>query len=204
MADVRHSVNHIEKQGVVYIWRAMDDLPYKILIDFNRLYNDWVSGKKGLRLTFSLNFFPLPPEPKAYILSVYSANKKLWAAYTFFPYKSGKAMALDIMARSDDAPNGITEAAIVEAIRHFKGLGMGEVSLGTAPLASVEDEKGNILEKGREFIFNKFNALYNYKSLFSFKNEFAPEWQHRYLAYEKNSDISKIVPALIGVHLRRK
>ena len=203
MANVRHSVTHIERQGAVYYWHTMDDLPYSGLVDFDNLHNEWTSKKKGPRLTFSLNYYPLPADPEAYILCAYSQKQKIWAAYTFFPYNSGKGMALDTMAKSKDAPNGIAEAVIAEAINHFKEIGVEEVSLGTAPLASIEDEKGNILENGREFVFNKLNSLYNYKSLFSFKNQFKPDWQHRYLAYERNSDLSKIVLALIGVHLKK-
>ena len=203
MAKIRHSVSHVEREGAVYLWHTMNDLPYNLLVDFEYLYDNWFFGKKTPRLTFSLNFYPLPVESEAHILSVYSPDQKLWGVYTFYPYRSGHAMALDIMAKGKGAPNGLAEAAITEAIKHFKELGIEEISLGTAPLASIEDETGNIIEKGRELVFNKFNVLYNYKSLFSFKNQFNPLWEHRYLVYEKNSDISKIVLALISVHLKR-
>lgn len=181
----------------------MDELPYGVLVDFDNLHEEWLSSKKGKSLAFSLNFYPPPVEEQAWILTAYSPSHKLLVAHTFFPYDSGRGMALDIMIKDKKAPNGISEASIAEAVRRFKEEKIEKVSLGTAPLASVEEEDKGLIEKGRGLVFNRFNALYNYKFLFDFKNQFKPQWEHRYLAYEKNSDISKIVIALVAVHIKR-
>jgi lysylphosphatidylglycerol synthetase-like protein (DUF2156 family) len=99
---------------------------------------------------------------------------------------------------------GLMDFLIQESIAHFQEAGVGEISLGNAPLANVRGEDDGDLtsrEKATRFIFENFDKYYGYKSLFSFKKKYHPVWQGRYLAYPAGVPLPMVGLAVAGVQL---
>ncbi len=205
MKEVRYGFNRINKLGVRLNWHKLNEVPWAILHDVDILYSGWLKGKKASPLTFSLGFYPFPLEEKAYLLTVYSDNADILAAFSFFPYDNQQGMILDLMLRNEKAPNGTVEGALASAVLHFKEMGYKEVSLGVAPLSNISSEKEfGLIDKGLRFVFENFNQIYDYKHLFGFKQDFRPVWTHKYMAYQKLSEIPKITIAIIEAHMLKK
>ncbi len=178
MKDVRYGVNRINKLGMKLFWYQLDQIPWSVLQNVDKLYRKWLVVKKIPPLSFSLGFYPFPLELKAYLLTVYSNKGEIHAAFSFYPYNKQKGMVLDLMMRSDNAPNGTIEGSIAHAIQHFKDAGYKEVNLGTAPLSNI-GRKEKIMDKAISYIFNNLNQFYGYKYLFNFKEKFGPSWHHK-------------------------
>ncbi len=192
--DIRYNLNKMKRLLIKFRWYPLNQVSRKTLKEIDGLYNQWLKTKKFAPLGFSLNYYPFPSEACAQALTVYSSENKLIGAFSFLPYKKQKGMVLESMLRSHDAPNGMSEGALAEAILHFKEGGYDEVSLGVAPLSGTT--------KAIKFVFDHFNRFYNYRSLFAFKAKFNPAWRSKYLTFKKSGDLPKITLALIQVHLR--
>jgi phosphatidylglycerol lysyltransferase len=205
MADIRHAVSRINREGGQFEWFSMDKIPWNVINDISALYDQWITDRKSPGLTFSLDYYPFPVEPDGYVLTIYSPANILWGVLSFFPYDNKQGMALDFMIRAKSSPPGIIESGIAEAAKYFKTHGILNLNLGLAPLADLEIKKdANIVDKIRNNIFEHFNQFYGYKSLFLFKKKFYPVWQHKYLAYKDSLDLPSTTSAILQVHLKKK
>lgn len=201
--DIRHGVSRMQREGVYYKWYNLAQIPQKLALDLKIMHANWIKSKKISGLTFSVDFFPLPKEPDAYLLASYSKDGILQAAFSFFPYNNKQGYALDLMLRGESTINGLMEASIAEAARFFKEQNVVDLSLGVAPLADANpQEEKNLLNKTTTFLFNNFNQFYNYQSLFKFKDKFAPNWESRYLAYKSDVKLISISLAIVKAHTK--
>ena len=155
-------------------------------------------------MTFDLGSFDIDLIREHGVAIVRNPEGRIETFATWFPYDQGKGYCLDLMRGRAEARD-VMDFLIVEAIDHFKALGVEEISLGNAPLANVNAEQGleNPGERAVKFLFDNFNQLYGYKSLFDFKRKYHPDWQGRYIAYRPRVRLAMIGLAVAGVHLPR-
>ena len=204
MADVRHAVAHVDRLQAAYTWYSAKDLPWDELRDIDALYTEWVEGKKAPALTFSLGFYPLPVSAEVMVLVVRGPFQKIWAALSLFPV-AGSGLVVDLMMRSGDSPNGVMEGAIVQAVAYCKNHDIHTLSLGMAPLVdTLGEEDVRLVKNIRRTIFGRFNTLYDYKSLYAFKNKFRPTWSPRYMYVDGYMGLPGDATAVVAVHLKRK
>lgn len=205
MKDVRNAVNKIKRENVVFTWFNLKDIPWNVVLDVEKIHKTWIESRRGPTLTFAVDYFPLPPEENAYLAVSYLPDGTMTSAFSFYPYNGGLAMGLELMLRSADAPNGIAESTIVEAVSFFNNLGVKEISLGMAPLSNIEMvEKSTVSDKAAKLIFDRFNQFYGYKSLFMFKKKFNSVWEHKYIAIKSFQELPKIILALVEAQLKEK
>jgi phosphatidylglycerol lysyltransferase len=203
MKDIRYALNKFDRLGLTVDFYTLSKIPWSIMHDIDNLYNGWVNQKNSPPLTFSLNFYPFPVEDNAYAGVVYNKNRELLSAFSFFPYDGQRRLVLELMLRNQKAPNGTVEGALTKSIYNFKNLGYRSLSLGVAPLSNLGKKEKLLEEKALSFIFENTKRIYKYKSLFKFKKQFNPEWQHKYLAYPSIATIPKVAIALVRVHIQR-
>lgn len=203
IADVRHAVTHMEREHAIYDWYEMNNLQWIDLKDIDALYSTWASAKKSLVLTFSLDFYPFPEIKEGLVLVVRSETGILWAVFTFFP-AGPNSYILDLMMRAPGSPSGVVESAIVNAIEHFRSLGIETLNLGTAPLADVtQSQEVPIVKTIRNALFDKFNHFYGYKSLYKFKSKFNPSWSPRYVYVPDYLGLPAYMGTILAVHLKK-
>jgi lysylphosphatidylglycerol synthetase-like protein (DUF2156 family) len=70
-----------------------------------------------------------------------------------------------------------------------------------ADVRNEADGEPSRQERATAFLFENFDKFYGYKSLFSFKQKYHPDWQGRYLAYPPGISLPMIGLAIAGVHL---
>jgi phosphatidylglycerol lysyltransferase len=204
IADVRHAVTHIEREHVTFSWYRMDQIPYDLLADLEKLMGEWQHTKHAPRLTFTLGFYPFPLISEGQILLAHHRGV-LTAVLSFYPSGGGRGMVLDLMVKSPEASNGTIEAALAHAALHFQAVGFTELNLGMAPLADVTDTSEKpLVKKIRNVLFDRFNKFYQYKSLYRFKNKFVPEWQPRYLYVPDYVGLPAYLTSVMLAHLKTK
>lgn len=195
LSDIRHSVTRMTREQVIYEWYSAANLPWSILSEIDNLHRTWISQKNMPPLTYSMEYYPFPVEDEVVILAIKNPRGDIWGALSFLPYGEGKGMALDFMLRSNDAKNGMMEAAIAQAANHFRSQGIQNLNLGLAPLANTS--------KVFLALFNNFNQFYRFKSLYKFKDKFAPVWVPKYIVTGKKLTFPKAALAIISVHLKK-
>ena len=75
----------------------------------------------------------------------------------------------DVTRHGKDAPSGVMEMIIYEAFQVFKEEGIGYGSLGVAPLAGLNAESKNPMERLLQFIYDHLNACYGFRDLYRAK-----------------------------------
>ena len=76
------------------------------------------------------------------------------------------------------------ETIIYEAFQVFKNEGIHYGSLGVAPLAGLDDEKAEPVEKLLRFVYDHLNECYGFKDLYRAKEKYSPtEWVPAYYIY---------------------
>jgi lysylphosphatidylglycerol synthetase-like protein (DUF2156 family) len=155
-------------------------------------------------MSFDLGAFNVDDIRRDGCAVVRTSDGRIECFATWHSYAQGSGRCIDLM-RSRKEARGIMDFLIVEAIEHFRTEGIREVSLGNAPLANAKTElsKMNRRERAVKFLFDHFDHVYGYKSLFEFKRKYHPDWQGRFLAYPLHSNIATIGLAVAGVHLPR-
>jgi lysylphosphatidylglycerol synthetase-like protein (DUF2156 family) len=120
---------------------------------------------------------------------------------TWRPFARGQGRTLDLMRTLPQA-RSIMDFVLVESIAHFRDLGINDISLGVAPLASARPSPSSPVaeEKLVRFLFRNLDHIYGYKSLFEFKRKYRPEWRERYVAYRRGVHLPLVGWALLRVH----
>jgi lysylphosphatidylglycerol synthetase-like protein (DUF2156 family) len=205
--NLRTARNKSQKAGLTFQWYDAQPQPdHGLEAQLHMLSDDWLKRKHGGEMTFDLGQFSVDAIREHGVSIVRNPEGRMEAFATWWPYARGKGRTLDIM-RAREETRDVMDFLIVEAIDHFKTLGVTEISLGNAPLANVDaDEPGHDptrQERAVKFLFDNFDRFYGYKRLFNFKNKYQPDWQGRYLAYRPRVPLAMVGLAIGGVHLPR-
>lgn len=205
--NLRTAGNRARKENMTFTWYEAKPTPdHGIEAQLKVISDNWLRAKHGGEMSFDLGRFDLEDIRRHGAGIVRNSEGRVEAFATWRPYAQDKGRTLDLMRGSPEArTGGLMDFLILESIEHFRKLdGITEISLGNAPLADVRNEadgEPSRQERATRFLFENFDKFYGYKSLFSFKQKYHPDWQGRYLAYPPGVSLPMIGLAIAGVHL---
>ncbi len=203
--NIRTGCNKAKKEGYSFGWyggdSALDAETEKVLTDIS---DRWLAEKNGAEMSFDLGAFDLESIRKHGAALIRNVDGRVDCFATWHSYARGHGRSLDLMRHRPEI-RGMMDFLIVSSIDYFKKLGVTEISLGNAPLANTETDESKLLRQERavKFVYEHFNRLYGYKSLFEFKRKYHPQWQGRYLAIESSTPVAAVALAIASVHLPR-
>ena len=123
------------------------------------------------------------PMDKRYFYAL-NSDGKMVAFIVFVPFLGKNGYMADVTRHGKDAPGGVMETIIDQAFQVFKEEGIGYGSLGVAPLAGLDTESKNPMERLLRFIYDHLNDCYGYRDLYQAKKKYSPtEWVPSYYAY---------------------
>ena len=93
------------------------------------------------------------------------------------------AIALDLLRRRRQIPNGAVDALIITTALTYKSRGYQVFSLGLAPFSGVGEGKTGLSEKTIKLVYENLNGIFSFQGLREFKEKFQPIWEPRYFAY---------------------
>jgi lysylphosphatidylglycerol synthetase-like protein (DUF2156 family) len=203
--NLRTARNKAQKAGLTFQWYDASPHPdHGLEAQLTLISQQWLDAKHGGEMTFDLGTFSVESLRERGCAIVRNSEGRIETFATWLSYNHDKGRCLDLM-RGRNELKDVLDFLIVEAIDHFKALGVEQISLGNAPLANVDavpDERLELRqERAVKFLFDNFDKFYGYKSLFNFKKKYAPDWQGRYLAYRPRVSLAMVGLAIAGVHL---
>ena len=186
-AKMRMNINHATNAGLtVHEYKPLEKRDPEIENSMNRITDEWIHDKKSSLLTFTLGTTGLDrPLDKRYFYAS-DASGHIYGYNVFCPYNGMTGYMADITRRSYDAPSGVTEKIMYEAMQTFKAEGIKTVSMGLAPLANIiqEGEPAGSTEKLLHFVYEHLNSCYGFKNLYHAKESYSPtDWLPGYYAW---------------------
>ena len=184
-AKMRMNINHARKAGVVvHEYCPLKQRDAQIEADLNRITNEWLQQKKSSMLTFVMGTVGLEnPMDKRYFYAT-DADGKIVAFIVFVPFLGKRGYMADVTRHGTGAPSGVMETILYDAFQVFKDEGIEYGSLGVAPLAGLENDSSNPVEKLLCFAYNHLNDCYGFRDLYRAKEKYSPtEWVPSYYIY---------------------
>ena len=184
-AKMRMNINHARKAGVVvHEYRPLENRDLEIEANLDRITNEWLQQKKSSMLTFVMGTVGLDnPMDKRYFYAT-NADGKIVAFIVFVPFLGKNGYMADVTRHGTDAPSGVMETIIYDAFQVFKEEGIEYGSLGVAPLAGLENDSSNPVEKLLRFAYDHLNDCYGFRDLYRAKEKYSPtEWVPSYYVY---------------------
>lgn len=197
-AKIRNAVNHATALGIkVSEYEPSKGRNSLIEQQINDISKEWLGNKSSSELSFMLGSISLEsPMDRRYFTASDKDNNML-GFIVFTPFSGGKGYMADVTRRRNNAPIGVMEKITIEAFSKMKSEGIKWGSLGLAPLANVADE-GGVAEKLLEFVYEKLNSFYGFKTLHHYKKKYGPSaWEPRYLVYYPRIFTPKIAYSII-------
>jgi lysyl-tRNA synthetase class 2 len=112
---------------------------------------------------------------------------------------AGRILSLDTMCRVPDAPNGVNERMIVEAIEWGSGNGVEQVSLNFAAFRELfENEERSMLERVSYWGAHRLDRFIKVESLYRFNAKFRPRWVPRSVVLRSWTDVGWVLTAALG------
>jgi lysylphosphatidylglycerol synthetase-like protein (DUF2156 family) len=198
---LRTALNHARKVGWSFRWYDGKPVDHGLEAQMKLVSDGWLAAKGGTEMAFDLGAFSFASLRRDGCACVVDEEGRLLAFATWLPYALGSGRVIDLM-RSAQGARGAMDFLILESIALFRTQGVGEVSLGNAPLAKVP-EQGEATTAGDRvvrYLFDHLNQIYGYKPLFEFKKKYHPRWEGRYLVFERRAHLPSLGAALVRLH----
>ncbi len=180
-----------EKDGFTLV-RYAPPHPVELVDEVEGISNEWLALPGRRERGFSLGWFDRE-ELQEEILFVMRDPEGKGIAFVnqVRSYKEHEA-SIDMMRHRNDVPNGTMDFLFWKLLVDLHSEGFKTFNLGLAALSGVEGgPDASLEEKAVHQIYEHMNKFFSYKGLRRYKEKFKPNWQERFLVYERG------VPGLI-------
>jgi lysyl-tRNA synthetase class 2 len=210
MRNVRQAVRRTHNAGLTV---TIGDLDHALAARLAPVLADWLRGgaERGFAMTLDRL---LTPRPDCVVAVAYDRHGEPQAFARFAVCAAGRVLTLDVAPRRRDAPNGVVERLIVEAVGYGRERGVAEVSLNFAGLrrlfdaprgsarvdTRVDTRVGTRVAAGLAHLLDGWIEL---APLCRFTAKFHPAWRPRRLLLRSWLDVAGVALAALTAEFGR-
>jgi lysyl-tRNA synthetase class 2 len=193
---VRQSVARLEREGyraeVLYAGNIDDPLRASL----QEIFDEWRGDSPLKGFTMELDsLFRLEDDDAVFVIGR-DAEGAPQGFLHFVVACRGNALSLSSMPRRRATPNGLNEWLVVTMLEWAKANGFERVSLNFAPFAALLAADGDELTAGKRLQRRALGALkrhgFQLENLLAFNRKFVPQWERRYVVYERMVDLPRV------------
>jgi phosphatidylglycerol lysyltransferase len=202
--DTRTAFNRAAREGVRFEMFDGGSVPRAILVQLQEISDKWLRGKKLPPIGFTLGGMKDLEDPNVAVTVAVDRGGRVHAFADWLPCYAARGWVIDLMRRREDAMKGVMEYLIAASLLAFKERGYRRASLAVAPLADLGQNKGgdeSLLAGALRLVYEHGDTVYNFRSLFEYKNKFQPDWQGAYFVYESNTKLGRLAVAVVRAYL---
>jgi lysyl-tRNA synthetase class 2 len=196
---VRQSTHRLAKAGYTVRVLRPSELGDALTAQLEAIAREWRGGQPERGFVMALDtLFRLGDDDSLFVVGV-DADGCPRGFLHFAVSRPGHALSLSSMPRQRDVPNGFTEWLIVDAIAWARTNGFARVSLNFAPFAQLfarSDLSGR--ERAARAVLERLRGWFQLDNLLHFNEKFFPEWQPRFVVYERARDLPRVGVAALA------
>jgi lysyl-tRNA synthetase class 2 len=188
---VRQSVSRLRKGGYSFQVVAADEVGPGLESELEDVSAAWRRGQPERGFAMAIDDLHVPGTVLALAVG---PDGHVGGFLHLAPSPAGGGWSLSTMRRRPDAPNGLTEFLVVEAIAWGRETGASELSLNFCALTDflaperLTTPLHRIARRGLLLADNVFQL----ERLYSFNRKFFPEWRRRYICVERLTDLPAV------------
>ncbi|MDO5697595.1 MAG: lysine--tRNA ligase [Dermatophilus congolensis] len=187
MTPVRQAVTRARRAGLVVRIRRHAELTDDEMREVIALADSWRLGGSERGFSMALERLGDPADGRCLLVTAHHADGTPVGLLSFVPWGM-TGLSLDVMRRSPDAPNGVTELMVAELMDAADDLGVVQVSLNFAVMRQVFSDAEELgaspiakVSSGMLGVLDRFTQI---ESLYRNNDKYRPEWVTRYVCYE--------------------
>lgn len=200
--NIRTAANRAAREGVTFHFYEGGAIPPSLRAQFDAISAEWEAGRVLPAMEFTLGRTSDVDDPEVYVAAAVDADGQVLAFVDWLPVPAKQGWVIDLMRRREGAMGGIMEYLIGMSLLALQERGYRQASLATAPLADLDrDGAASPLQRLLDLVYHRFDAFYNFQSLFEFKAKFQPRWEPVHLAFRSEEELIRATRAIAGAHL---
>lgn len=202
---VRQPFNRMTREGVRAEWTAWAELTPRHNLQIHRISEEWISERSLPEMGFTLGSLGEMKDPEVRLMVAIDQEDRVLGVTSWLPsWTLGRqtGWTLDVMRRSEHAPNGVMEFLIASAALQAKADGLEVLSLSGAPLATSEGRsQGAFISAVLDRVAEALEPVYGFDSLNKFKKKFQPEHQRLVMSYADPLRLGTIAAAVAKAYM---
>lgn len=187
LTPVRQAVTRARRAGLTVQIRRHGDLSPAEMHDVVELADLWRLGGAERGFSMALERLGDPADTRCLLVMARDAKGSPVGLLSFVPWGQ-TGLSLDVMRRSPEAPNGVTELMVAELMDAADDLGVMQVSLNFAVMRSVfadaEELGASPIARAGSGLLGFLDRFTQIESLYRNNEKYRPEWRPRYVCYE--------------------
>ena len=198
MRRVRQAVQRTRNAGVTVTTHREGDLNEELRLELDAAVEQWRGPDREVGFSMSMDRLLDGTYPDAVIFVAHHRERPV-AFQRYFPARDGASLSLDVMPRRRDAPNGVNERLIAEAISWGAGNGVGDVSLNFGAFRSLFEAEPSPARRFVRRWIHLLDPFINVESLYRFNAKFHPSWIPRHVLFRSPTDLPAVLCAALHV-----
>jgi lysyl-tRNA synthetase class 2 len=196
MDAVRAAVGRCRRAGCTVTVRRAQDVPPEELDALRRSATAWRDGAVERGFSMALSRFGDASDGRYVVVTAADADGAVRGLLGLVPW-GRRGLSLDLMRRSPDAVNGVTEAMISELLRSGPDLGVREVSLNFAVFREVLERGARIgagrVERVKRRLVLGMSRFWQLDQLYRSNVKYQPRWRRRLLCHDPGLPLVRVV-----------
>lgn len=193
---VRTAVGRARRTGATVHVRRAEDVGPMELAGLARLAASWRDGEVERGFSMALSRFADPCDGRYVVVTATDRDGVVRGLLGFVPW-GRDGLSLDVMRRSPDAVNGVTEAMVSELLRVGPELGVRQVSLNFAVFREVLERGARIgagrVARGKRRLVLGLSRFWQLDQLYRSNAKYQPQWHRRLLCHDPGLPLVRVM-----------
>jgi lysyl-tRNA synthetase, class II len=197
---VRQSVHRLSRAGFTMRVLRPGDVGPELRLELEELARQWRGSAPERGFVMALDaLFRLDDDEAVFVLGLDDRGEPAGLLH-FCVSHAGSALSLSTMPRRREVPNGFNEWLICEAVAWARDNGFARVSLNFSPFAALlaPDAELTGSQRLQAAALRRLKGWFQLDSLLVFNRKFLPEWERRYVVYERRRDLPRVGVAALA------
>ncbi|GAA2467152.1 bifunctional lysylphosphatidylglycerol synthetase/lysine--tRNA ligase LysX [Terrabacter carboxydivorans] len=198
LTPVRRAVARATRAGLTVRVRRQHELRLEELEEIGDRAEAWRGSESDRGFSMALGRAGDPADNDILHVTAHDGDGALVGILSLVPW--GRAgVSLDVMRRSPDAPNGVTELMVSELLAQSRELGLSRLSLNFCMFRAVFEDaerlgSGSLTRMGAS-VLGLFDRFWQLERLYRSNEKYEPTWLPRFLCYDDAVSLPQVAVA---------